>query len=129
MSHRALLLVIEHGYRGTVEVGFSDLLYVCRGLHRQLGGADIVLRGSAVTFAVRAASVPPVRIGTGFAGAKPDPRGSLRELLDDGVRAWVDERDLRHLGFGADQVIEGVVPADTAELAVRWPDYRGVWFL
>jgi hypothetical protein len=129
MGGAALLVVIERGYRGSVEVQFSDLLYVCRGLHAQLGGVDLVLRGSAVSFAVDAKPVPPVRIGTQLLDATPDPRRSLRELLAAGVNAWVDEADLTRCGFTVNRLISGVVTGDTVELAASWPEYQGVWFL
>lgn len=129
MSRPALLVVIERGYRGTAEVQFSDLLYVCRGLHTQLGGVDLVLRGSAVSFAVDAKPVPSLFVGPQLVAAIPDPRRSLRELLASGVRAWVDEVDLGRCGFSTDRLFHGVVLGDTAELAATWPEYQGVWFL
>jgi hypothetical protein len=129
VSPPALLVVLERGYRGTAEVQFSDLLYVCRGLHRQLGGLDLVLRGSAVTFAVDAAPVPPLRIGGRELDATPDPRASLRGLLAGGVRAWVDEEELGRRGFRTDRLISGVVPGGLTALTALWPDYQRVWFL
>jgi hypothetical protein len=129
MSSPSLLVVLERGYRGTVEVQFSDLLYVCRGLHRQLGGLDLVLRGSAVTFAVDAAPVPPLRIAGHELRATADPRASLRGLLADGVRAWVDEEELGRRGLRTDRLVDGVESGAAAELAALWPDYERVWFL
>ena len=129
MSRPALLVVIEHGYRGSAEVQFSDLLYVCLGLHSRLGGADLLLRGGAVSFAVEAGPVPPLRIGARLLETAPDPRRSLARLLAAGVRAWADEADLNHRGFTADRLIDGVAAADGAELAAQWPEYQRVWFL
>jgi hypothetical protein len=129
MSRPALLVVIEHGYRGSAEVQFSDLLYVCRGLHSRLGGVDLVLRGPAVSFAVQAEPLAPPRIGARLLEAVPDPRRSLLDLLAAGVGTWADEADLIDCGFAADRLISGVVAADGAELAARWPEYQGVWFL
>lgn len=128
MDRAALLVVLERGHRGVAEVQFADLLYVCRGLHSQLGGIDLVLRGSSVSFAVDTPPCAPVRVGDQVVSA-PDRNAALRALLDDGVRAWVDEHDLRRHGFGTDRLISGVVPGDIASLAAAWPEYQGVWFL
>lgn len=128
MTGAALLVVLERGHRGTAEVQFADSLYVCRGLHRQLGGIDLLLRGSSVTFGVDTAPVPPVSIGDRLVHV-PDRTAAVRALLDDGVRVWVDERDLRSRGFDTDRLIGGVLPGDTAALAATWSDYQGVWFL
>jgi len=129
MSRPALLVVIEHGYRGSAEVQFSDLLYVCQGLHSRLGGADLLLRGGAVSFAVETGPVAPLRIGARSLETAPDPRRSLRALLAAGVRTRVDEADLIDRGFTVDRLISGVAAGDSAELAAQWPDYQRVWFL
>jgi hypothetical protein len=128
MSAGSLLLVIERGYRGAVEVQFSDLLYVALGLDSQFGGVDLVLRGSAVGYAVDAGPPPPVCAG-GHRIDVPDPRRALRELLASGRRVWVDATDLARAGFGRDRLIDAVVVADTTKLTTEWPNYQGVWFL
>jgi hypothetical protein len=125
----AYLVVIDRGYRGAVEVQFSDLLYVCRGLHGQLGAVELVLRGDAVTYAADAAPVPALSIGGHVITATPDPRRSLRELMAAGVRVLVDTADTASRGLEAERLVAGVTAADTTALAARWPDYEGVWFL
>lgn len=128
MTSSTLLLVIERGYRGAVEVQFSDLLYVCLGLDSQFGGVDLVLRGSAVGYAVDAPPAPAVCVGDHRIEV-PDPRGPLRELLSSGRRVWVDGADLERAGFGPDRLIDEVRVTDTTRLTTEWPNYQGVWFL
>jgi len=123
------LAVIERGYRGSAEVQFCDLGHLSRGLHSQLGGLDVALRGSAVTFAVSAPPVPALRIADRLLDAPPDQRRSVRGLLADGAVVYVDEPDLRALGLPAGRLLPGVTCLDTSVLTDRWPDYRGVWFL
>lgn len=123
------LAVLENGYRGAVEVQFADLLYLCRGLHHQLGGMDVALRGSAVTFAVAFGPNRPLRIGATVLDALPERRCGLRLLMAAGVTVYVDEPDLRCLGLPADRLVPGVTCLDTTDLAGRWADYEGVWFL
>lgn len=48
-----VLGIVERAYRGAVEKQFFDVLYMSVELHRQLGGMDILLRGPAVTCALR----------------------------------------------------------------------------
>jgi hypothetical protein len=123
------LAVIERGYRGSVEVQFCDLGYLARGLHGLLGGLDVALRGSAVTFAVSEPCAPPLRIAGRPLDTLPDQRRSVRGLLADGAAVYVDEPDLHGLGLSAGRLLPGVVCLDTSALAARWPDYLGVWFL
>ncbi|WP_026424624.1 hypothetical protein [Actinokineospora inagensis] len=115
------LAIVERGYRGSVETQFADVLYLVRELNRQLDGLDLSLRGLAVTYAVTADPVPPV-VGL---DTLPDPRASLRTLLDEGVTVTVTDDDLAAAGLPGDvQLLPGVVRG-----AARWTDYRAVWFL
>jgi hypothetical protein len=129
MTTARYLAIIDRGYRGGVEVQFCDLPYLVRGLHGQLGGVDLVLRGSAVTFAVAGASAPGVLAGRRSAPVLPDQRRSLAALLCAGSSVFVDEPDLAVLGLGQDRLLEGVSCLDTSRLAEAWPNYQGVWFL
>jgi len=59
----------------------------------------------------------------------PDPRRSLRELLDDGATVLVDADDLAALGLDPRRLLDRTEPMHAAALAQRRPDYDGVWFL
>ena len=123
------LAIVERGYRGSVEVQFCDLGYLARGLHVQLRGLDVVLRGSAVTFALAGEFRPTLAIGATVVDTLADQRRSLHGLIADGADVYVDEPDLRSLGLSADRLLPGVTCLDTTKLAGSWPDYEGVWFL
>ncbi|WP_156727255.1 hypothetical protein [Streptomyces apocyni] len=130
-SGARVLAIVERGYRGALEKQFFDELYLATELHRQLGGLDILLRGPAVTYGLRADRVPPLRIGNRTVDTVSDPRPGLRALLEAGVTVWADEPDLAALGAAGnpDRLIEGVRIARDGELAVRWPEYDMVCFL
>lgn len=127
---RSLLLIVERAYRGSVETQFADVLYSVRELHRQSGGLDLALRGLAASYAVTAEFEPAIRIGGHHLDTLPDPRRSVRRLLDDGVGIWVEEPDLDALGTSArDRLLPGVRHLPAHGLASRWPSYQRVWFL
>ena len=123
------LAIVERGYRGCVEVQFCDLGYLARGLRVQLGGLDVVLRGSAVTFALAGKFDRVLRLGDTAVDTLADQRRSLHGLIADGADVYVDEPDLRSLGLSADRLVPGVTCLDTTAMAANWPDYEGVWFL
>ncbi|MFE9635243.1 hypothetical protein [Streptomyces sp. NPDC006463] len=123
-----VLAIVERGYRGALEKQFFDELYLATELHRQLGGLDILLRGSAVSYAVDAGPVPALRIGNRTVDTLSDPREGLRTLLGAGVRVWVEEPDIEALG-SAHPLIEGIGLTRRGETAERWTDYRMVLFL
>ncbi|MCB5181526.1 hypothetical protein [Streptomyces antimicrobicus] len=123
-----VLAIVERGYRGALEKQFFDELYLATELHRQLGGLDILLRGSAVSYAVDAGPVPALRIGGRTVDTLTDPRKGLRVLLDLGVRVWVEEPDIAALGSPR-PLIQGVALTRPGEIAEQWGDYRLVFFL
>jgi hypothetical protein len=125
-----ILAILDRPYRGAVEAQFVDCLYFAREINRQVAPLALLLRGPAVTLAVQDAGYQPcLRLGSVRLDTLPDYRGSLRELLSDGVPVTADEADLRALGLDATRLLPGVRCADTGLLASSWPDYEGVWFL
>ncbi|MFT2015050.1 hypothetical protein ACMA1D_04255 [Streptomyces sp. 796.1] len=130
MSDYRVLGVIDRGYRGAVEVQFFDALYGILDFRQQLGGVALALRGAAVTVAIDEADYKPVvEFGPVRIDTLPDYRSSVRQLIAEGVPVMVDEPDLKALGFTADDLIAGVQCLDTNELAARWDEYDGVWFV
>ncbi|MEU3465607.1 hypothetical protein ABZ721_37430 [Streptomyces sp. NPDC006733] len=130
MSDYRVLGVIDRAYRGSVEVQFFDALYGILDFRAQLGGVALALRGAAVTLAVDELSyTPTVDLGPVNVGTLPDYRNQVRRLIAEGVPVMVDEPDLRALGFEPGDVVPGVEVLNTNELAARWPEYDGVWFV
>jgi hypothetical protein len=124
------LAIVERAYRGALEVQFADALYCAALFHAQLGGLDLLLRGAAVTYALPAVPVPALTIGRRIVGTLNDPRAGLAALAGAGVHIWVEERDLRAHGVPADRpLMPGARTVAPGELATRWPDYSGVFFL
>ncbi|MGP3947301.1 hypothetical protein [Streptomyces sp. 7N604] len=125
-----LLGVVDRAYRGAVEAQFFDVLYGLLDFRKQFGHADLVLRGQAVTLAVDEDGYrPELELGSLRMDTLPDYRRTVREVVAEGVAVLVDEADLRALGFRPGRLISGVTCLDTTELAARWPEYDGVWFV
>jgi hypothetical protein len=121
---------VERAYRGGLEKQFFDALYMVVELHRQLGGVDILLRGPAVTYAIRHGEEAPVQVGRRLVNTLTDPRRDLGMLLDRGVRVMVEEADLTACGFAQEDLISPLVrPVAANEIARRWGDYWMVCFL
>lgn len=126
-----ILAIIERG-SGAGERQYQDLLYFCVGMRTQFGGLDLVLRGSAVTCALRApdkATTPKARPAAGDRPSLPEPRRYLRALIRSGVRVWAERADLEALGHHDMPLVEGVSCTNTDALAGTWHTYQGVWFL
>ena len=127
-DQQRVLAIVERGYRGALEKQFFDELYLATELHRQLGGLDILLRGSAVSYALAADPPPALRVGNRSIATLSDPRSGLRLLLDAGVGIWVEQPALTALRSPR-PVLEGIRLAAEDEMAARWGEYRMVFFL
>lgn len=123
-----VLAIVERGYRGALDKQFFDELYLATELHRQLGGLDVLLRGSAVGYALDAAPPPPLRIGNRTVDTLTDPRQGLRTLLGAGVRVLVEEPDITALRSPL-PLVDGVELTPAGATAARWGEYRMVVFL
>lgn len=130
MGQATTLVIIEHGYRGAVETQFFDALYSAVELHRQLGGLDLLLRGTAASYALVSDELPTLRVGSTVIETLNDPRRGLTMLLTAGVGVWVEADAAGGLpDLAPDRFIPGVRCAAPGELARRWPAYRSVFFL
>lgn len=129
MPGRRTLAIVEKAYRGALEKQFFDTLYLAVELHRQLGGLDLLLRGRAVTYGVRAEPVPALRIGGRTLDTLSDPRRDLRVLMDAGVRVHAEESALAAHGLDPGRLLAGVLTAADGSTALRWPEYRMVCYL
>jgi hypothetical protein len=126
----AMLAIVERAYRGAVEKQFFDSLYLAAELDRQLGGLELLLRGPAVSCAVRTGEVAPLRLGGRLVTTLSDPRSGVVRMLAAGVPVWVDADDLTRLGFtDPRRLVPGARPVAGEELARRWCRYRMVFFL
>ncbi len=123
------LAIIDRGYRGSIEAQFFDALYGVLTFREQLGAIDVVLRGTSVTAAVDGGGVPSLRLGSTVVDTMPDPRASVRAMIEQDVTVYVDERSVELLGLSGTALLPGVTCLDTTELACRWAEYEEVWFL
>lgn len=123
-----ILAVIDRDTHGAAPAQYNDLLYFCVGVRAQFGSVDVVLRGSAVTCALRDQDTPGSDGGGTAEGTDGlSPRRYLRTLIRTGVTVWADEADLA--GSPGTAVLDGVAVTDTDALAARWHEYGEVWFL
>ncbi|MGW3204479.1 hypothetical protein [Streptomyces sp. NPDC001135] len=127
-GRQRVLAIVERGFRGALDKQFFDELYLATELHRQLGGLDILLRGTAVGYALDAPPPPALRIGARTLDTLTDPRAGLRSLLGAGVGVWVEEPALAALGSPRPP-LPGIRLARDGEVAARWQEYRMVFFL
>lgn len=128
----ANLVIVERAYRGAFEVGYFDVLYQLLEIHRQLNGADLLLRGHAVTYAFDMPGpgefIEPF-IGEGEQSRLNDPRADVVRLVAAGVGVMVDGVDMDTFATEGKPVIDGVRIVNSAELYRHWPDYGHILYM
>ncbi|MEK8104415.1 hypothetical protein NKG94_03190 [Micromonospora sp. M12] len=72
------LAIVDRGYRGSLEAQFFDALYGVRMFASQLGGIDLLLRGTSVTAALQpTGDIPRVALGSEPVALSTDPRAAV----------------------------------------------------
>lgn len=85
----------------------------------------VVLRGSAVEFALAQAEVTAGELA-GVALSPATGGQDLRGLLESGVRVVAHAQALQDRGIGDTDLVDGVTPIDTEDLAAVLADAEGV---
>jgi sulfur relay (sulfurtransferase) DsrF/TusC family protein len=122
-----VLNIVEAAYRGTLEEQDDTIVWICHALKGANADIDVLLRGHAVNYAVRAQDAS----GLSFGGVKqtqpPQLAEDLAKLRGKGAMIFVVEDALRERGIEAGELIEGVTLVSRARLAKLFGQYDQVW--
>jgi predicted peroxiredoxin len=101
------LSIVEKAYRATIEEQDDTALWFTHAMKN--GGADvtILLRGDAVSYAVRAQAGAGLRFGTKTVKG-PDISRDVKALLEKKVGIFVVGDDVAERGIHVNELIEGV---------------------
>lgn len=109
------LAVIERAHRGTVEQQYAHVLWLVHSLHSQ-SPMSVLLRGTAVVYALAGEPPDPVRVGDTPWGVYPDYQAAVARLLTDGAEVHVSRTGLRHLSLETKPLLSGVTPLSDEEV-------------
>jgi len=122
-----VLNIVEAAYRGTLEEQDDTIVWICHALKGANADLDVLLRGNAVCYAVRAQDAS----GLSFGGAKqtqpPQLAEDLAKLRAKGAVIFAVEDALRERGIEAGELIEGVTLVPRARLAKLFGQYDQIW--
>jgi hypothetical protein len=109
-----VLQIIDNAYRATIEEQDDTVLWFTQVLRNSGAETSIMLRGSAVNYAVAKQNAAGVVLGEWRQTQPPDIAGAMTKLLASGVAVYVDEDDLGARGIGEANCLAGVraVPGD-----------------
>ena len=122
-----VLQIIESAYRATLEEQDDTVLWFTRALRAAGAQADVLLQGSAVSYAVRAQDASGLRLGAWQQAHPPAIAEELAALIGSGARVAAIKEDLDDRGIAASQLIANVEMLGRKSLAGLFGQYAHVW--
>ena len=122
-----VLSIVGTAYRGTVEEQDDTILWLSHML--KSGGLDVtvLLRSSAVNYAVRDQDASGLHFGDLAVEHPPALGADLAGLMDHGVPVLYVEDDAGSLGIGSERMIDGVEGIPMRDVPGLCSGFDQVW--
>ena len=122
-----VLNIVEAGYRGTLEEQDDTIIWICTALKGANADVDVLLRGNAVNYAVKAQDAGGLSFGGLEQTQPPKIADDLIRLKAKGAKIYVVEDALRERGIEPGELIDGPDLISRGKLAKIFGDYDQVW--
>jgi intracellular sulfur oxidation DsrE/DsrF family protein len=122
-----VLNIVEAAYRGTLEEQDDTIVWFCHAMKGANADIDVLLRGNAVNYAVKAQDASGLSFGGARQTQPPQLANDLVKLKGKGVKIFVVEDALRERGIELTELIDGLDFVPRAKLAKLFGDYDQVW--
>ena len=122
-----VLQVLETAYRCNTEEQDDPVVWVTHAMKG--GGADLtlLLRGSAVNYAVKGQDASGLGLGGKSQTHPPRIEEDVSKLVGKGVDVYVVEDDVAERGLERNDLVVGVKPVSRAGLAKLFAGYDQIW--
>ena len=118
-----VLNIVEAAYRGTLEEQDDTIIWICHAMKGANADIDVLLRGNAVNYALKAQDASGLSFGGARQTQPPQLANDLVKLKGKGAKIFVIDDALRERGIEPTELIEGVDFVSRAGLARR-PSFR-----
>ena len=122
-----VLNIVEAAYRGTLEEQDDTIVWFCHAMKGANADIDVLLRGNAVNYTVKAQDASGLSFGDARQTQPPQLANDLVKLKGKGVKIFVVEDALRERGIEPSELIDGLDLVPRAKLAKLFADYDQVW--
>ena len=121
------LNIVSTGYRATLEEQDDTVLWLLQALKGAGAEVDVVLRNSAVNYAVAGQNAAGLAFGERIQTQPPRIGDDLARIVSKGMRVYVVEDDLAERGIGAEDMLPGMQLMRADQLPRLVADYDNVW--
>jgi len=122
-----VLNIVEAAYRGTLEEQDDTIIWICHAMKGASADIDVLLRGNAVNYAVKAQDASGLAFGDAQQTQPPKLADDLAELKTKGVKVYLVEDALSERGIAASELIDGMDLVPRRQLAKLFAEYDQVW--
>jgi len=122
-----VLNIVEAAYRGTLDEQDDTIIWICHAMKGANADIDVLLRGNAVNYALKAQDASGLSFGGATQTQPPQMANDLVKLKGKGAKIFVIDDALRERGIEPRELIEGVDFVSRTGLARLFGDYDQVW--
>ena len=122
-----ILSVVGTPYRGTIEEQDDTVLWLTHMLQSSGLGMTVLLRASAVNYAVQGQDASGLRFGDVTVQHPPALDADLAGLLDHAVPVYYVEEDAEERGIRPERMVDGVKSIPRSELPALFDRHEQVW--
>ena len=124
---RRILNIVATAYRATLEEQDDTAVWLTHVLKEAGADVDVVLRGTAVNYAVKGQDASGLAFGEWRQTQPPRLDQDLAGLGGKGVRLLVCQEDLMDRGIDPSGLIDGIEPIARAALPRLFGSYDQIW--
>lgn len=121
------LNIVSTGYRATLEEQDDTVLWLLQALKGAGADVDVVLRNSAVNYAVAGQNAAGLAFGERRQSQPPRIGDDLARIVSKGMRVYVVEDDLGERGIASPDILPGMQLIGADQLPRLIADYDTVW--
>ena len=121
------LQIIDTPYRCTIEEQDDPAVWITHAMKGAGGEFGLLLRGSAVNYAVKSQDASGLRFGDKAQTQPPRIAHEVSKLVEKGVPVFVVEDDAIERGVEPGELINGVKPVGRIAVAKLFDEYDQIW--
>jgi predicted peroxiredoxin len=121
------LNIIESAYRATLEEQDDTVVWFTRAIRNAGGDVDILLRGNAVNYGVKAQDAQGLMFGAWRQTQPPRLADDISGAIEKGIAVFLVSEDLAERGVAPADLVGGIEFVGRGEIAKLVRRYDQVW--
>jgi sulfur relay (sulfurtransferase) DsrF/TusC family protein len=122
-----VLNIVEAAYRATLEEQDDTIIWLTHAMKGANANVDVLLRGNAVNYAVKAQDASGLKFGDQAQTQPPQLANDLAKLKEKGAKIFVVEDALLERGIETGELIGGLEFVSRSQVAKLFGDYDQIW--